>query len=138
VERCPISLPLSFGGRVSRTRARWRYDDAALERRTQIWRRLIEGADDSARMFLAESAGSVVGVGRAAKSPYDRPARELGLRCLYVLGTHCGTCAGQALLDAVFGQDTAQLWVAADNHRSGRSTGATDSFPTAWRRSIRI
>jgi ribosomal protein S18 acetylase RimI-like enzyme len=67
---------------------------------------------------LAESAGRVVGIGWAGPSLGDRPARDLELYCLDVLSTHFGTGASQALLDAVVGAESAQLWVAAENPRA--------------------
>lgn len=94
------------------------YDEAALVRRRQLWRRLVEQADGSSRMFVAESAGRVVGVASGGASRDDPPVRDLELYCLYVVADHYGTGAGQALLDAVVGREGAQLWVAADNPRA--------------------
>ncbi|MPV37040.1 GNAT family N-acetyltransferase [Georgenia subflava] len=94
------------------------YDDAALERRKGMWRRLVGRADDTTRLMVAERDGTVIGFAFAGPSPDAEPARELHLFSIYVLADHHGTGAGQALLDAVLGDEAAQLWVARDNPRA--------------------
>lgn len=94
------------------------YDEAALERRKRGWRRLIERDDPSKRLYIAEADGEIVGVGLAGTSLDERPVRDLQLYTLYVISSYYGTGVGQTLLDAVIGQEGAQLWVAKDNPRA--------------------
>lgn len=94
------------------------YDEAALERRRHMWRRVIERADGGSRLALGESGGTVVGVALAGTSLGEEPVRDLELYTLYVVAEHYGTGVGQALLDTVLGRDGAQLWVARDNPRA--------------------
>jgi GNAT superfamily N-acetyltransferase len=94
------------------------YDGSALFRRQRLWRRLIEQADSSRRLYVGESDGAIVGVALAGSSLGERPARDLELYMLYVISPFHGTGVGQALLDAVVGQEHAQLWVAQDNPRA--------------------
>lgn len=98
------------------------YDAAALGRRQEMWRRILADPGER-RLAVAEDAGEIVGLamaGPAAGDDADRghPARELELNVLYVRPGHHGTGAGQALLDAVIGSASAQLWVAEDNARA--------------------
>jgi len=94
------------------------YDGRALERRKKFWHELIGREDPTQRLRVGESEGAIVGVGLAGNSLGERPVRERELYLLYVASTFHGTGVGQALLDAVVGQERAQLWVARDNGRA--------------------
>lgn len=87
-----------------------------------MWRRILAEPGER-RLAVADSAGQVVGLAMAGPATADdpdrgTPARELELNVLYVRPGHHGSGAGQALLDAVLGTASAQLWVAEDNARA--------------------
>lgn len=88
-----------------------------------LWERVAAGNSPLRSSALAEADGEVVGLAMAGPSsvrehPAFPPVRERQLFMLYVLASHHGTGAGQALLEAVAGEDPAQLWVAAENPRA--------------------
>ena len=88
-----------------------------------LWERIT--ADDGVlrNVAMAEVEGELVGLAMAGPSsvrehPAFPPVRDRQLFMLYVLASHHGTGAGQALLEAVAGEDPVQLWVAAENPRA--------------------
>lgn len=88
-----------------------------------LWERIAANDTPLRSSALAEAGGELVGLAMAGPSsvrehPAFPPVRERQLFMLYVLASHHGTGAGQALLDAVAGDDPAQLWVAAENPRA--------------------
>lgn len=96
------------------------YDEAVRKRRERGWAASLQRADVRERVRVAWVDGEVVGfalVGKAAPAEQEH-ARDLQLSAIYVLATHYGSGAGQALLDAVLGDRPAQLWVARDNPRA--------------------
>ena len=99
--------------------AHWESD--TLERRTQTWRRWLDGG---AQVTVAEVGGQVVGFaveGTGRQVGDHQPVRDRELYSLYVLAAHHGTGIGQALLDTVLAPGTpAQLWVAESNPRARR------------------
>ncbi|GAA4430896.1 GNAT family N-acetyltransferase [Georgenia halophila] len=94
------------------------YDDAALGRRRETWRRVLGRGDLGYRIAVGESGGAVVGIAMVGGSLGDHPVRDLEVYALYVYASHYGTGIGQALLETVLGEEPAQLWVAADNPRA--------------------
>ncbi|MFC7405611.1 GNAT family N-acetyltransferase [Georgenia alba] len=94
------------------------YDDAALERRRQTWHRTLTEPRPGRTVRVGAVAGSVVGIAMSGPPLSGHPVRDLELYALYVLAAHHGTGVGQALLDAVLGEEPAQLWVAEDNPRA--------------------
>jgi GNAT superfamily N-acetyltransferase len=94
------------------------YDDATLVRRKQMWTSLLSDSERSSRLSIARAGSQIVGLALAGPSTGTTPPRALELQILYVLKSHHGTGAGQALLDAVIGTEPAQLWVAEKNPRA--------------------
>lgn len=94
------------------------YDDAALARRISMWARIITELDPARTVQVAEIDGAVVGFGMCGPTISDGAVRDRELYSLYVLTVWHGTGVGQALLDAVLGNEPAQLWVVQDNARA--------------------
>ncbi|WP_342023348.1 GNAT family N-acetyltransferase [Arthrobacter citreus] len=88
-----------------------------------MWERAAANDNPLRSVAMAETGGEVVGLALAGPSsvrehPAFPPVRERQLFMLYVLAAHHGTGAGQALLEAVVGEEPSQLWVAAENPRA--------------------
>ena len=88
-----------------------------------LWERIAGGDSPLRSSALAEIDGELVGLAMAGPSsvreyPAFPPVRERQLFMLYVLASHHGTGVGQALLEAVAGEEPAQLWVASENPRA--------------------
>ncbi|MGB8380494.1 MAG: GNAT family N-acetyltransferase [Dermatophilaceae bacterium] len=94
------------------------YDDAELAARTTRWRELLNQDPPPPRLQVADEEGTLVGVAVAGPAQGDDPARELQLYAIYVRLSHHGTGLGARLLEAVLGDEPAQLWVAKDNPRA--------------------
>lgn len=96
------------------------FGDKALEFRRGLWRRIISDTAPESRTVLAEHEGQVVGFAHAGlpASPEQPPPADRELFMIYLLASHHGCGAGQAMLDAVVGDAPAFLWVAADNPRA--------------------
>ena len=95
-------------------------DDLPIEPRTARWAELIAG--DQVEVWVAQDGDDVIGwasagAGRGRDAPRDREL-ELELEGLYLLESHHGSGAGQALLDAAIGGSPAFLWVADRNPRA--------------------
>jgi len=121
--------------------------------RIQQWSHILSAPSGEWSVSVAEAAGEIVGfamadpVHVATGVPGAVPARVPGadqpsvreLYMLYVLDSHHGTGAGQALLDATVGHDPGALWVAKQNPRAIRFyqrngfvfTGEEKSDPSA-------
>ena len=102
------------------------FDDAALERRARFWAGYLAMDPEPGALFVAERDGVIVGfassgraVGPDAAKGFE-PARRLHLFSMYVLASDHGSGVGQELLEAVIGNDPAQLWVASANARARR------------------
>lgn len=94
------------------------FGEPMLEQRRRMWHRAIDEDDPSHRVRVAELDGRAVGIALAGPSLGDEAARELQLYVIYVLAEAHGTGVGQELLEAVLGDEPAQLWVAEDNPRA--------------------
>ena len=94
--------------------------DAARQARLRLWTGLLADPAGRERIRVAEVDGTIVGFAGVGRPEEEDPPRELALRMLYVLRDHHGSGAGQTLLDAVLGEDPAQLWVAEANPRAIR------------------
>lgn len=94
------------------------YDEVALEKRRRMWVALLSRAELPNRLRVAEMDGKVVGVALADQPPIGEFVRELHLYLIYIRSQVYGTGVGQALLDAVLGNDPAELWVAKENPRA--------------------
>lgn len=72
---------------------------------------------NTATTWLAVSDGEIIGHS-AAVTAGPAELAEFELLSIYVLAKAYGSGAGQALLDAAIGAQSATLWVAADNPRA--------------------
>lgn len=79
------------------------------------WRRAIERGFTIA---VSEVEGQVRGFAASGPPTDDDSPRDLELWLLYQLASEHGTGSGQALLDAVIGDEPASLWVAEQNPRA--------------------
>ena len=86
-----------------------------VDARAQRWRAIV--TDPTVDVLVACVDGRVVGWASAGPGRGDAP-RDRELEGIYVLATHHGSGAGQALLDAAVGTDPAFLWVADGNPRA--------------------
>jgi len=98
-------------------------DDLDIGRATRSWRSAIErAAEDDAEglgLWVAEAGGAVVGFVCAGDArDDDAPAGRREIFAIYVLASHYGSGAGQALMDAAIGAAAASLWVLEDNPRA--------------------
>ena len=86
-----------------------------VDARAQRWHGIV--TDPTVDVLVAWVDGRVVGWASAGPGRGDAP-RDRELEGIYVLATHHGSGAGQALLDAAVGTDPAFLWVADGNPRA--------------------
>lgn len=86
------------------------------ERRAEMWRQVLENG--WGRLWVAEADGSVVGFASVSAPRDEAPVRDIELGAIYLLASHHGSGAGQALLDAALDGGPASLWVLADNPRA--------------------
>ena len=96
-------------------------DDDHVRARHRMWATLLADPREDWIVRVAEQDGAVIGLAMAgpANGPEGEPApRERQLYMLYVLAAEHGRGAGQALLDAVLGEEPAMLWVAKENPRA--------------------
>lgn len=101
------------------------FDPAHSEQRLRMWDRVLEDPNPLFRISVAENEdGKLVGFAFSA-SPMgntdgipENVSRQL--YNLYVLEDFHGDGTGQALLDAVLGDEPAVLWVAPQNPRAIR------------------
>ena len=94
------------------------YGDDALARRRRMWTSVLSQGAIPERLRIATSDDTVIGIAYAGAAAGSEPARELELYMIYLTSDHYGSGAGQALLDAVLGEEPAQLWVAEENPRA--------------------
>lgn len=107
------------------------YFDADHSRmRREMWTRMLNDPGSEWTVRVAEVDGRMVGFARSGPSSGPEttagpaaasdgtPPRERQLYNIYVLDDAHGTGIGQALLDAVIGDEPALLWVAAQNPRA--------------------
>ena len=87
-----------------------------LESRRALWERLVADQNPKLRRVIAQSHGELVGF--ALAGPGLDGEDQLQLYSLYSLAQCHGSGIGQALLDAVLGDEPAVLWVAQGNARA--------------------
>jgi ribosomal protein S18 acetylase RimI-like enzyme len=96
----------------------------AYARRNRFWSSYLAMDPRPGRTVFAERDGIVVGFANsgAARGPDAEhgfePARELQLFSIYLLASAQGSGLGQSMLDAVLGDNPAQLWVLRGNDRA--------------------
>lgn len=91
-----------------------------VERREAFWTTVLTDPRFEAHTAaVAESAGEIVGIAMTGPSGETDVDVERTLFVLYVLDTHHGSGAGDALLDTVLDRvESAALWVADPNPRA--------------------
>lgn len=100
------------------------FTEEAVSRRRQLWTEYLSLEPRPGRMVVAERGGVVVGFANSGEARgLDAehgfpPARPLHLFSIYLLATAYGRGLGQAMLDAVLGDEPAQLWVLRGNDRA--------------------
>lgn len=94
------------------------FGNDARQARLRLWTTLLADPAGRDRIRVAEVDGAIVGFAGVGRPEETEPARDLALHMLYVLKAHHGSGAGQALFDAVLGEEPAQLWVAEANPRA--------------------
>ncbi|HEY0258599.1 MAG TPA: GNAT family N-acetyltransferase [Lacisediminihabitans sp.] len=94
------------------------FGEDAVRMRQRMWASILDRDPLPPRLRVAEVDGALVGVSFGGPTRDDEPARALELYLIYLNADHHGSGVGQALLDAVLGDEPAQLWVAEDNPRA--------------------
>ena len=89
-----------------------------VERREQMWKRVLGDTEHGFTTAVAELCAEVVGIASAGPAEGDDAPRDWQLYVLYLLKEHQGSGAGQQLIDAVLGQRASVLWVADPNPRA--------------------
>lgn len=84
-----------------------------VAQRLPMWQTIV-GASAELPVAVAERDGALIGFAPTCPDP----PRPLKLYNLYLHADHYGCGAGQALIDAVIGEQPAFLWVAQDNPRA--------------------
>ncbi|NNC11453.1 GNAT family N-acetyltransferase [Planctomonas sp. JC2975] len=100
------------------------FSEEAYQDRPLMWTGYLSLRPRPGRLSVAVHDGRIVGFANAADSALPAashgipPARPLHLFAIYVRAAVYGTGTGRALLDAVIGDDPAQLWVLRGNERA--------------------
>jgi ribosomal protein S18 acetylase RimI-like enzyme len=100
------------------------FTEEAFERRLRFWSSYLSGQPRRGRMAVALKSEKVIGFANAgdAVGPDAEhgvpPARPVHLFSIYLRAADHGAGTGQALLDAVVGDEPAQLWVLRGNDRA--------------------
>lgn len=89
------------------------WDEEARAGRIRQWTALCTDPQPAWRTAVAEAGGRPVGIAHV-----EGDAENRVLSFIYVLVEAHGSGAGQALLDAVLGTDSASLWVLEQNTRA--------------------
>lgn len=104
----------------------WWFSDEAYARRLDFWTGFVAEDPRPGRLAVAVDGEVIVGfanAGPATGPDAERgspPARPLHLFTIYLMASAHGTSLGQGLLDAVIGDEPAQLWVVRGNDRAIR------------------
>lgn len=99
------------------------FTPAYTDSRRQMWDRMLREPPVGAELRVGIRDGEAVGIamaGEAFGAEAEDVPRGRQLFILYVLESEYGSGLGQALLDAVLGDDPAMLWVAERNPRAIR------------------
>jgi ribosomal protein S18 acetylase RimI-like enzyme len=100
------------------------FSEAAYERRIRMWTHFLTEEPPAGPVAVAEIEGRIVGFASSgsARGPDAEkghaPARDIQLFTIYLLAAEHGTGIGRELLEAVIGDEPAQLWVAKNNSRA--------------------
>lgn len=88
------------------------------EQRINMWASICTSPNPNAWFAVAEQDGSLIGLAGSGPSMDDPAPRERQLYFIYLLASAQGSGAGQALLDAVIGDEPSTLWVLETNPRA--------------------
>lgn len=100
------------------------FSEAAFGRRRQFWTEYLLLTPRPGRMVVAERGAAVVGFANSgeARGPDAEhgfsPVRQVNLFSIYLLASAHGSGLGQSMLNAVLGDEPAQLWVLRGNERA--------------------
>jgi len=97
------------------------FDEGYLDRRREMWTRMLGDPHDDVIVRIAEDDGRIIGFavsGRPIGSLAAEAPRDRHLYMLYVAADHHGGGVGTALLGGVLGDGPAMLWVAKENPRA--------------------
>jgi len=86
--------------------------------RGERWRRTLANPHEGDRVSVLEVDGEIRGFASSGLSVEIPPLRDIQLYAIYQLESEHGSGSGQQLLDAVVGDDPAELWVAEFNPRA--------------------
>lgn len=92
-----------------------------IQSRHRMWEQVLQQPQGDSIVRVAESGGLPFGFAWAGPSLRDgeiSPPRSHQLYAIYLLASHHGGGAAQALLDEVLGAAPAMLWVAKENPRA--------------------
>lgn len=95
-------------------------DEAGFEERRARWwaTAIIEGAEGTTAVAVAEHEGRLVGIASAGQPRDDDATWPVELFVVYLLAEYHGSGAAQRLMEAVIGAQPAALWVAGPNPRA--------------------
>jgi len=100
------------------------FSETAFGRRRQFWTEYLLDRPRLGRMVVAECGGAVVGFANSgeARGPNAEhgfaPVHPVHLFSIYLLASAHGSGLGQSMLNAVLGDEPAQLWVLRGNERA--------------------
>lgn len=97
------------------------FTEAFIQGRLDMWQHVLGNPRDEWVVRIAESEGTMIGfafVGQSLPAEGQVPPQDRQLYSIYVSAAHYSSGVGQALLDAVLGDQAAMLWVAKDNPRA--------------------
>lgn len=94
------------------------WGEEAHAQRVSMWSAICGHPMPSNRFAVAERAGTLIGLAGVGPSLDTPPVRAHELHFIYLRAHEHGSGAGQALLDAVLGDEPASLWVVEHNSRA--------------------
>lgn len=94
------------------------WGEEARTQRLAMWDAICARPRPADRFAVAERDGRLIGFAGSGASIDDVPVRERHLFFIYLRESAQGSGAGQALLDAVLGDEPASLWVLEENPRA--------------------
>ncbi|TFB51973.1 GNAT family N-acetyltransferase [Cryobacterium tagatosivorans] len=94
------------------------FSEKVVDHRRRMWAEWIQDRESDRVIRVAEINGTVEGFAAAGAAMSDPAPRARELYMIYVAKSWHGSGAGQSLLDAVLGEQSAFLWVAKQNPRA--------------------
>lgn len=93
------------------------FENLSPRRMAELWSHWVT-LGDGHKLYAALDDSEVVGFAGSGPARDKDAPRDRELYFIYLLADYQGTGAGQALFDAVMGDDPCYLWVASDNPRA--------------------